>query len=72
MVDLSTLQTDSIALPEWEVPEFGELPVGPSGGEHRWPRSGTKTPGARASLALEGTHCGSRWSRLGAGVDGVP
>ena len=26
VVDLSTLQTDSIALPEWEVPEFGELP----------------------------------------------
>ena len=26
MVDLSTLQTDSIALPEWDVPEFGELP----------------------------------------------
>ena len=25
MVDLSTLQTDSMALPEWEVPEFGEL-----------------------------------------------
>ena len=25
VVDLSTLQTDSIALPEWEVPEFGEL-----------------------------------------------
>lgn len=25
-VDLSTLWTDSIALPEWEVPEFGELP----------------------------------------------
>jgi len=25
MVDLSTLQTDSIALPEWEVPEFGAL-----------------------------------------------
>ena len=26
MVDLSTLQTDSIALPEWDVPAFGELP----------------------------------------------
>ena len=25
VVDLSTLRTDSIALPEWEVPEFGEL-----------------------------------------------
>ena len=25
VVDLSTLQTDSIALPEWEIPEFGEL-----------------------------------------------
>ena len=26
VVDLSTLQTDSIALPEWQVPAFGELP----------------------------------------------
>ena len=26
VVDLSTLQTDSIALPEWDVPAFGELP----------------------------------------------
>ena len=26
VVDLSTLQTDSIALPEWEVPAFGEVP----------------------------------------------
>ena len=25
MVDLSTLQTDSIALPEWDLPAFGEL-----------------------------------------------
>ena len=25
VVNLSTLQTDSIALPEWEAPEFGEL-----------------------------------------------
>ncbi len=25
MLDLATLQVDSIALPEWEVPEFGEL-----------------------------------------------
>lgn len=25
LIDLSTLQTDSIALPLWEVPEFGEL-----------------------------------------------
>lgn len=26
VVDLSTLKTDSIALPEWEIPAFGELP----------------------------------------------
>ena len=25
VVDLSTLQTDSIALPDWEIPRFGEL-----------------------------------------------
>lgn len=25
MLDLATLRTDSVALPEWEVPEFGEL-----------------------------------------------
>lgn len=23
---LSTLQTDSVALPEWDLPEYGELP----------------------------------------------
>lgn len=26
MIDLSTLEPDSLSLPEWEVPEFGELP----------------------------------------------
>jgi len=27
VVDLSTLETDSVALPEWEVPAFGEVPI---------------------------------------------
>ena len=47
-------------------------PLGPLCTEHRWPRRANETPGARASLAVEGTHRGSGRSRVGAGLDAIP
>ena len=71
IVDLSTLQTDSLALPEWRVPEFGEL---------RSDHSST-TIGGRTVLEAGEPALLWRWrglvvdpgrSHLVAGVDGIP
>ena len=70
-LDLATLQADSIALPEWEVPEFGEL---------RSDHSAINLGGREIDPPLEP---GLLWRwrglivdpgrpRLAAGVDGVP
>ena len=61
VVDLSTLETDSVVLPEWEVPAFGEVPID---------RSVMNLRGREVQKESRGPALLSRWTGLIVDPDG--
>lgn len=61
VVDLSTLETDSVALPEWEVPAFGEVSID---------RGAINFGGREVQRESEGPALLSRWTGLIVDPDG--